>query len=190
MGAAALPLALIGSSVASGFLSPKPEELESFEGTQVDPLQFLTRAKYFLENALGSAVNVANEPVTLPEPNLSLPSFSGGGLPMPIGTTPKRPQKGLVATARRPFLGEDSDDSGDEDESVRGLRGLSSTLSPTVSSSPESFSDASPFSQGFFAPPPPPQGQSLFEPRRARGLDTRTRSAANLLLQAAQGGGA
>lgn len=91
MGAAALPVGLIGGQVASGLLSPAPESLGSFaDDSSIDPARFLQQARGFLDNLLQQGISDTQTPVELPTPDLSLPSFSGGGLPMPIGTTPKR----------------------------------------------------------------------------------------------------
>lgn len=101
MGAAALPAALIGSSIVSGVMSPKPDELGTFADIyDADPRTWLGDAHNIMGPLLNSAIARAGEPVNLPEPKFQLPTFSGGGLPMPIGAQePPKPQTGPRASS-------------------------------------------------------------------------------------------
>ena len=192
MGAAGLPLGLIGSSLFSGLLSPEPDELGTFAGRQggIDPSVWLRSAREYLDAALKGGITRADEPVVLPEPDFDrLPTYSGGGLPFSIGVPPKSVgERGLLTGPRKrspsvpdPDQGEppwnaggDGEDS--EDGDGGGPNWPDGKPRPRQ---PEPLTDA-PLRRpvGTFR-----GGQSLFAPRR---LDARTTNAAKLLMLAAQ----
>lgn len=76
-------------TVGARIFAPQGQKLSSFEGSgALDPHATLTEAKSMIEAVFGQMMNRANSPVDLSDAYVqSPPSFSGGGLPMPIGVT-------------------------------------------------------------------------------------------------------
>lgn len=82
-------LAMAGTSGLSAALAPSTfQPRQTFRGTSADPVASLTSVQDVLRSVLGGAIDKAGAPVSLPDAHVgSLPSFAGGGLPMPIGVT-------------------------------------------------------------------------------------------------------
>lgn len=83
--------ALITAAGAAGgrIFAPQGQKLSSFEGaSDLDPRATLEEAKKMLEGVFGGAVKHASDPIDLSDAYVQdLPSYSGGGMPMPIGAT-------------------------------------------------------------------------------------------------------
>lgn len=69
--------------------APQGQKLSSFQGAgDLDPHATLHEAKGMLESVFGQALNRANSPVNMSDAYVQdPPSFSGGGLPVPVGVT-------------------------------------------------------------------------------------------------------
>ncbi len=84
-------LGQIGGATIGGALAPNPfQPRQSFHGTTADPVASATNIQSALSQILGPAMAKAMTPADLPGPDMShavLPSFTGGGLPQPIGVT-------------------------------------------------------------------------------------------------------
>lgn len=79
-----------GGSTLEGLFASNPfQERHSMLGTSADPIAGLTYAQNVLKGILGGQVAKLGEGVTLPDAHVGsdIPSFSGGGLPFPIGVT-------------------------------------------------------------------------------------------------------
>lgn len=94
MGAAALPLAMIGSSAIGGLTAPEGQELQSFEGVSgADPRDAVSDFGGILADLFGASLDQVAEPVTLNTTFAPLPSYHGGGLPMPISAPAMDPNR-------------------------------------------------------------------------------------------------
>lgn len=87
--------AIAGPALASMFGPDVPEgqELKSFENTQMDPEDMGTDLRGMLGYALENMYSLAEQPVTIRTTAPNLPSFSGGGLPMPISVPAGDPNR-------------------------------------------------------------------------------------------------
>lgn len=83
--------AIIGAigRTAGGIFAPQGQQLSSFENAgSLDPHATLSEAQNMLRGVFGGALARAGQPVDLSHAYVQdLPSFTGGGLPMPIGAT-------------------------------------------------------------------------------------------------------
>lgn len=85
-----LALGSIGGSGLGAALAPEPfQRKKSFDNTGADPTDWLTDIRNILSRNIGQAEQRANTPLDLSHlaPSGPLPSYSGGGLPMPIGVS-------------------------------------------------------------------------------------------------------
>lgn len=81
----ALLASVLGGQAISGALAPNGQELQSFGGSgDTDPKAMLSEGRGLLGDMLTSLMNDAARPVNLKTTVNPLPSFVGGGLPMPI----------------------------------------------------------------------------------------------------------
>lgn len=96
-------LGQVGSSVIGGALAPSPfQERKSFQSTTADPVSGLTGIQKMLTDILGPQMTkvMAGSPTPgIDTSDLSLPSFTGGGMAMPIGVTTARQAGGLTRRA-------------------------------------------------------------------------------------------
>ena len=86
MGQAALPAAVLGSSIIGGLTAPEGQELSSFEGRDsgVGPTGAADEIWKHLQSYLTMALTEAQQPVSVRTTVPPLPSFGGGGLPFDI----------------------------------------------------------------------------------------------------------
>jgi hypothetical protein len=90
----ALILSQLGSAFLGGMFTPEGQELQSFgtgNGDMSAP-NLLREAMRNSRDVFGMASDFAREPVSLPGSYVQdLPSFAGGGMPLPIGVTGRDP---------------------------------------------------------------------------------------------------
>lgn len=100
MGMEAGTLALVIPAISSilgpaigGALSPNPyQQRQSFEGSSADPTTGMTQVQDALRELIGTQADKVGKGVTLQSTvDPTLPTFTGGGLPMPIGVKPGDP---------------------------------------------------------------------------------------------------
>jgi hypothetical protein len=84
MGEAAVPASLMASSVLGGIFAPEGQNLSSFE-SRGQPLALAHDLRKGLGDYLQLAIEEAGKDVTVDTTVAPLPSFTGGGLPFPIG---------------------------------------------------------------------------------------------------------
>lgn len=101
MGAEAAYIPLIAAAIGAGggigtaLLTPSPQERRSYKGTTFDPVTVNTDAYSAITSALKDATQRARQPVELPNAVVGdMPTFTGGGLPSPVGVVTK-PQPGV-----------------------------------------------------------------------------------------------
>lgn len=96
-----------GGGIGTALLTPSAQEHQSFSGTAFDPTYVNTEALNGIRGALTNALDRA-----LRSPDLSnavvgdMPTFTGGGLPMPIGVSGKPPTRltpGNTGTVPSPY---------------------------------------------------------------------------------------
>lgn len=81
-----------GTSIAGGLMAPEGQELSTFEGTEADPTQLLSHIIKQIGGQYQQSATRAQESVQLPSSFVQgLPTFTGGGLPMPIGVRGRDP---------------------------------------------------------------------------------------------------
>lgn len=90
---ASLIAAALGGPVLANLFAPEGQELSSFEGnTNLDPHATLGEARDMLNAISQIAMGRVNQPVSLPSSVAQQPgSYTGGGLPMPIGLVASDP---------------------------------------------------------------------------------------------------
>lgn len=103
--------ALIGSQIAgpviSAMFAPEGQELNSFEGTDVDPREILSGTHGMLGEFGRALSNRALTPVSLPSSYVQQPgAYAGGTLPFPIGVVASDPALGNPSLLNLPGLGE------------------------------------------------------------------------------------
>lgn len=84
-----------GGGIGTALLTPSAQERRSYAGTTFDPVNINSEAHNLITSQIGGAIARANAPIDLPNAVVQpLPTFTGGGLPTPIGTT-GRPGAGI-----------------------------------------------------------------------------------------------
>lgn len=85
--------ALLGGPVLSSLFAPEGQELSSFEGQgAIDPRAMLSNANTLINRIGRGITDRAATPVSLPSAYAQQPgSYTGGGLPMPIGLVASDP---------------------------------------------------------------------------------------------------
>lgn len=98
----ALMAGMLGSSAIGGLTAPQGQKLKSFDKSGgVRPEMMLSEGKNMFGDIFGAAVDAYNQPVKIKTTVNPLPSFVGGGLPMPIaapGMDPNRLNPALRET--------------------------------------------------------------------------------------------
>lgn len=99
--------AMLGGPILSSLFAPDGQELSSFEGKgELDPTRMLGKSNA-LFNELGRILaDRASQPVILPSAFAQQPgSYTGGGLPMPIGLTSVDPTDASPSLAGLGYMG-------------------------------------------------------------------------------------
>ena len=81
-------LLMAGGQLGGSLFAPEGQELQSFSGPgneEIHPAALMGRTKDIMEGALEALFTQLAEPATVKTTVPSMPSFVGGGLPMPIG---------------------------------------------------------------------------------------------------------
>ena len=79
-------------AVGSALATPSNQERQSYRGTAFDPIAVNSGTHRSIRQALDAALTRATLPVDLPNAYIQdLPTFTGGGLPTPIGVTGRVP---------------------------------------------------------------------------------------------------
>lgn len=78
----------VGKTAESAFAPSPYQPRQSFSGTSADPVTGLTQVQNTLRQLLGGAIGKVSQGVDLPDAHVgTLPTFTGGGLPGPVGVT-------------------------------------------------------------------------------------------------------
>lgn len=78
-------IGMLGSSALGGITAPEGQKMKSFDRTRgLDPTTMLGEGKGMFGDVMGSAIDNANQDITLRTTVNPLPSFVGGALPMAI----------------------------------------------------------------------------------------------------------
>lgn len=81
-----------GGGIGTALMTPSPQERQSFRGTDFDPIKVNSETYRAIMDSLGAATKRAGTPVELPNAVVQdLPTFTGGGMPSPIGVTGRAP---------------------------------------------------------------------------------------------------
>lgn len=83
-------IATIGGGVGSSLFAPQGQQISSFENSPggTDPHDTLQNAGNEIQRLFDSLMQRSSEPIDMSHSYVQeLPSFSGGGLPMPVGVT-------------------------------------------------------------------------------------------------------
>lgn len=106
-GMAAMLGASLAGPVISAMFAPEGQELKSFSGTGVDPVDMMTNLRRVLGELGNEMSNRANTPVSLPSAYVQQPgAYSGGTLPMPIGVVGSDPALANPSLLNLPGMGE------------------------------------------------------------------------------------
>lgn len=94
--ATAAVIGSLGGPVLANMFAPEGQELSSFEGRgAVDPVAMLTRVNDLIGRVGAGVAERAATPISLPSSYVqNVPTFTGGGLPMPIGVSASDPALG------------------------------------------------------------------------------------------------
>jgi hypothetical protein len=104
----ALLAGMIGGPALSGLLAPDGQERQSFEGSgATDPRAVLGRNNDMLTRMMQAVTDRAATPISLPSAVVQQPgSYTGGGLPMPIGLVASDPALTNPSLLNRQGMGE------------------------------------------------------------------------------------
>lgn len=124
MAAIAPYLIMAGGGALSGLFAPEGQEIESFDSAAgraagIDPITAATDSRKMITD-LGRVFSAyADQPVNLPSSLVQgLPTFTGGGLPAPIGVTGKDPARANPNLLRKTLGGEIGAGAGDSGDDI------------------------------------------------------------------------
>jgi hypothetical protein len=105
----------LGGSLISALGAVRPQQRQSFQGTKADPINILSGAQQAIGGEAPLLFDRAKQggELTAPMPG-HLPTFTGGGMPMPVGVTP--PSSGVPPLGLRRNTGQASTQPASQDE--------------------------------------------------------------------------
>lgn len=152
MGAMAPYLAMAGiqagGAILSAMFANEDTEIQGFDG-DLHPTKAMLNTRSMIDNLSRMATGYANAPVSLPSSTVQgLPTFTGGGLPTPIGVTGKDPARANPKLLTLPGISD--------------IAGKGDSPRPEVPPPPDNDGDGKPdwpkdFPPDYWQPPQQPQ---------------------------------